>query len=207
MSVDSISSKKSDMRAELIALRKSLSNQHRSQSSNNICTRLDDYLQTISYEAQSHTIAIYYPMAYEVDLHSFILQHQNSSFALPVVLDKRHMEFVKVAASVLLRDTNSLPDFLRTPAKRSQLPNEFPLVDASDLFALVLPGLGFDIKGMRLGYGGSFYDTYLNTHHNKLHHAKRIALAFDEQVCSNIPCDSHDEPVDCLITASQTITF
>lgn len=63
---------------------------------------------------------------------------------------------------------------------------------------ILMPGLAFDNQFHRLGYGGGFYDRYLNEHQK----AKftRIALAYEYQVYEEIPSQPHDQWVDVIIT-------
>jgi 5-formyltetrahydrofolate cyclo-ligase len=58
-----------------------------------------------------------------------------------------------------------------------------------------VPGLGFDLKGARLGRGRGFYDSYL-----KNHRTISIALACDQQLGEHIPMESHDYHMDFIIT-------
>lgn len=65
--------------------------------------------------------------------------------------------------------------------------------------AFVLPGLGFDRGGGRIGYGRGFYDAALR----KQPSALRIAVGYDFQVLPSIPMGEQDEPVDLVVTPSQ----
>jgi 5-formyltetrahydrofolate cyclo-ligase len=60
---------------------------------------------------------------------------------------------------------------------------------------LLIPGLAFDLKGGRLGRGKGYYDRYL--HHHK---AKRIGLAWSEQVLEKVPADERDCRMDYIVT-------
>lgn len=65
---------------------------------------------------------------------------------------------------------------------------------------LLMPGLVFDIKKNRLGYGGGFYDRFLQ----KNNIDNKIALAYDFQVISKqLPCDDYDIKPDKIITESK----
>ena len=64
---------------------------------------------------------------------------------------------------------------------------------------ILVPGVAFDEKGMRLGYGGGFYDRYLKQKEN-LH---RTGIAFGEQIVKRIPTEIHDHPMDDVITEQQ----
>ena len=60
---------------------------------------------------------------------------------------------------------------------------------------LFIPGLGFDLKGARIGRGKGFYDRYLE--HGKV---TKIALAWSEQIVESVPVESHDCHMDFIIT-------
>jgi 5-formyltetrahydrofolate cyclo-ligase len=66
-------------------------------------------------------------------------------------------------------------------------------------FALV-PGLGFDRRGGRLGYGGGFYDRLLAGLR-----AFRVAAAFSVQMIDAVPMAPHDQYVDLVVTESGLI--
>lgn len=61
---------------------------------------------------------------------------------------------------------------------------------------IIMPGVAFDRMLHRIGYGGGFYDQYLERH-KKL---KKIAVAFEYQVFEEIPAESFDICPDQLIT-------
>ena len=68
---------------------------------------------------------------------------------------------------------------------------------ADDETALVLmPGLAFDPMGHRCGYGGGFYDRYLEQHP----HHPTLALCYGFQLFDFLDTDSHDIPVDFVLS-------
>ena len=70
--------------------------------------------------------------------------------------------------------------------------------EADDETALVLmPGLAFDPEGHRCGYGGGFYDRYLEQHTGH----KTLALCYDFQMYDHLDVDAHDIPVDYVLSA------
>jgi 5-formyltetrahydrofolate cyclo-ligase len=71
---------------------------------------------------------------------------------------------------------------------------EVPLVDI-DL--VVVPGVAFDKKNIRLGRGHGYYDRFLSGLPNT---TKTIGLAFDFQVLEDLPKDPHDIPVWKIVT-------
>lgn len=69
---------------------------------------------------------------------------------------------------------------------------------ADDPTALVLmPGLAFDAQGHRVGYGGGFYDRFLEKEPNH----PTIALCYEFQMLPELPVQEYDVPVDCVIWA------
>lgn len=70
------------------------------------------------------------------------------------------------------------------------------------LDAAVVPGVGFDLLGNRLGYGGGHFDRLLGRLRRGV---PVIGVAFDEQVVSRLPAAPHDRPVDVIITPNRTL--
>ena len=69
---------------------------------------------------------------------------------------------------------------------------------ADDKTALVLmPGLAFDPQGHRMGYGGGFYDKFLEQEPNH----PTIALCYDFQMLEHLETEEHDIPVDTVLWA------
>ena len=68
---------------------------------------------------------------------------------------------------------------------------------AEDRSALVLmPGLAFTLQGQRMGYGGGFYDRFLEKEPHPT-----LALCFDFQFLPELPTEQHDLPVDAVLSA------
>jgi 5-formyltetrahydrofolate cyclo-ligase len=72
-----------------------------------------------------------------------------------------------------------------------------------DIDLLIVPGVAFDIKGNRLGYGGGYYDRFFPMLKPSV---LLVALVFDLQIQPEIPVDQWDQPVDMVITEKRIIT-
>jgi 5-formyltetrahydrofolate cyclo-ligase len=72
--------------------------------------------------------------------------------------------------------------------------------DAVDV--VVAPGLAFDRRGHRLGYGGGHYDRYLRRLGAA---ALRAGIAFSEQLVEEVPVEARDELLDVLVTDAEVI--
>jgi len=70
--------------------------------------------------------------------------------------------------------------------------------DGLDL--VLMPGMAFTSQGHRLGRGKGYYDTYLRKARQGQGGLETVALAFRQQLVQALPTDTHDEPVDHVIT-------
>lgn len=79
-----------------------------------------------------------------------------------------------------------------------------PLAPRAEPDIVLVPLLGFDSQGTRLGYGGGFYDRTLASMSAK---PKLIGLAFAVQELPLIPREAHDYPLDAVITEAEVRFF
>ena len=69
-----------------------------------------------------------------------------------------------------------------------------------DVDIVIVPGLAFDERGHRLGYGAGFYDRLLASFSKMT-----AALAFEIQIVKHIPAVEHDVPVKKIVTEKRII--
>jgi 5-formyltetrahydrofolate cyclo-ligase len=82
------------------------------------------------------------------------------------------------------------------PRKSQQIP-------VSQIKGFLVPGLGFDQKGARLGRGKGFYDRTLQKSPGE-----KVGVAFSEQVIlTDLPCDPWDVFMDALVTDKEIKNF
>lgn len=77
-----------------------------------------------------------------------------------------------------------------------------PRAARDSIDVVILPGVAFDERGRRLGYGGGYYDRLLPTLRPD---CIRIGVAFDEQLLPEIPAEEHDANVAIVVTPSRVI--
>jgi len=70
-----------------------------------------------------------------------------------------------------------------------------------DIDLIIIPGVGFDEHGCRMGHGVGYYDSLLKDSSN----AHNVGLAFELQIVDGIPTESHDIPVDKIVTEKRVI--
>ncbi len=73
-------------------------------------------------------------------------------------------------------------------------------VETIDL--LIVPGVAFDEKGNRLGYGGGYYDRFFPLLRPRV---PLVAPTFELQVVDEVPVDEWDRRVDIIITETRII--
>lgn len=120
----------------------------------------------------------------------------NKKIAVPKVIEKGMMEFYYINSMNQLREgTYGIlepgPECIKA----------IPYYKSSILF--IVPGLAFDREGRRLGYGGGFYDRYLNKHSNYIKNI--IAMAFQFQIIEKIPAEEYDFKINEIITNTEII--
>lgn len=66
---------------------------------------------------------------------------------------------------------------------------------------LLCPGLAFDGRGGRLGYGGGTFDRWLAAHPRTL----AIGVCIDEAIVPELPRETHDHPMAMVVTPTRTL--
>lgn len=67
---------------------------------------------------------------------------------------------------------------------------------------LIVPGVAFDLKGNRLGYGGGYYDRFMALLRPGV---PFVALCFELQIVETVPVKPWDRRVDWILTEARTI--
>ncbi|SHK49916.1 5-formyltetrahydrofolate cyclo-ligase [Tepidibacter formicigenes] len=75
-------------------------------------------------------------------------------------------------------------------------------VNNNEIDIVIVPAVAYDINGYRLGYGGGYYDRFLETLRKD---AKTIGIAFELQIFDSIPKEEHDAKLNYIITEKRII--
>jgi 5-formyltetrahydrofolate cyclo-ligase len=81
-------------------------------------------------------------------------------------------------------------------------PVERVSVDPGTAGVILVPGVAFDERGGRLGYGGGFYDGFLRTIGDRI---PRVGVCFDVQIVEAVPVGSDDEMVTIVVSERRVI--
>ena len=147
---------------------------------------------------RAEIIMVFLSMPGEVDTTTLVLQAWEASkrvLAPKIIWEQRRM--LPIEINSLTDDVSRSPMGLREPAKGAPIP-------VADIDLVIVPGLGFDAHGNRLGRGRGFYDRFLG-HRDFRGVACGISLA--EQVVESIPAGPHDRPVHLLATDERVRRF
>jgi 5-formyltetrahydrofolate cyclo-ligase len=158
--------------------------QDRLEKSHRICRHLMDLIKS------GETVMVFTSKEKEVNTEPLI----NSLFKQgnPVVVPIIEKEEISLRLSYL-RDFSALvPSTFGVP---EPIGSEIPAA-ADDVDTIILPMLGFDRKGGRIGYGAGYYDRFLAKHGNM----RKIGVAFACQEVDSLPVDENDMPMDYIIT-------
>ena len=84
--------------------------------------------------------------------------------------------------------------------------NKFGMLEPLELSSHIIPNimliplLAYDNKNNRLGYGGGFYDRYLNKYLKKNNNILTIGIAFSFQKHHNLPISNNDVKLNYILT-------
>lgn len=183
---------KSDIRKTILDKRNSISPLDIVNNSRIISNSV---ISTKEYQSSS-SIGIYYSIGSEVKTFD-IIKHSlenKKEIALPRVIDSTKIQFFKI-----MEDKFEKIKF--TKGKYGIFENSMSttIIDKIDL--LIIPGIAFDLKGYRIGYGKGYYDRFLSLGKSKC----IMGLSYESQIINEIPNNEHDIPVDIIITEKKII--
>lgn len=175
------------------ALRRVIRDKKRAMTEQDIvCASEDLARQFFAHPAYRQAKTIYGYLSYNQEVRTLPILEQalrdGKAVAVPKVIGER-MIFVQMA------------DLTRIGKGYCNIPEPIDNgPEAADETALVLmPGLAFDRAGHRLGYGGGFYDRFLQDEPDH----PTLALCYDFQLLDHVETESHDIPVDYVLAAGK----
>lgn len=175
---------KKELRAQIKAAKKAMTPQQIESLSQDLCRQ---FLETEAYK-NANTVYGYLPYNQEVRTWALLEQalKDGKKVAVPKVYEDE-MRFI------YLDDLTAIFDgYCGIPEPVADEPV------ANDPTALVLmPGLAFDKEGHRIGYGGGFYDRFLEEEPNH----PTVALCYHFQMLDHLDTEEHDIPVDQVLWA------
>ena len=155
---------------------------------------LDKFISLFKLNIQNtKKIGGYYPSNYEIDDLDVLdfLEKQNHKISLPIVKKNNQMNFYEWSK----KDPLKINKFGIPEPVSSRI--VYPDI-------LLVPLVGYDNDLNRLGYGGGFYDRYIEKI-DKIKKVTKIGLAFSFQKIKSVPIDHHDKKLDFVITEKEIV--
>jgi 5-formyltetrahydrofolate cyclo-ligase len=143
-------------------------------------------------------VMIYLPLTREVDPTPLAIEAWESGkkVATPMArMEGGMMEPVELAS--LTEPMNVDRHGVRWPRSARPVP-----IDGLDL--VIVPGVGFDLAGARLGRGGGYYDRFLPRLDPR---AMRCGIALEEQLVQQLPTEPHDCRMSMTATERRVLVF
>ncbi|NPA49330.1 MAG: 5-formyltetrahydrofolate cyclo-ligase [Thermodesulfobacteria bacterium] len=184
--MERFSASKKTLRKIFLARRASLTPEARKELSR----RITEHLRSYAPYRKAERLLLYAHFRDEVETDALIeaALQEGKEVYLPrtYVREKRLRLFRLFNTGELLPGAYGIPE---PPAQN-------PEIQAEELDLIVVPGVAFDLRGGRLGYGGGFYDRLFA----KAPRVKRIGLAYSCQVAEELPLEEHDVLLHALVT-------
>lgn len=172
---------KSSMRIMLLKKRDTQAKTILNKMSIQICKKLLPFL--------NGRVAFYNPLKNEVDISTLFDRCDN--YCLPRTINREDMDFFMIN-----QDTKfTISKFgIMEPVKDKNA------VDPNCIDVIIVPLIGFDRNGNRLGYGNGYYDRYLRNST-----AIKIGVAYDFLEVAHLAQEKHDKKLDIIITNKEVI--
>ena len=177
---------KKQLRREIKSAIMALSDEQKSEQS----ARVVEAVEAIVRERQPQVLALFWPLADEVDVRA-LFGLKGCRIVLPRIVndadDIAQMEFFEYSASELARGAYGIME-----------PQSAKACRAGEIDMMVVPGVAFTAAGERIGRGKGYYDRYLS---RESFHAYCVGVCFACQMREELSTEPHDKRVDAVVVA------
>lgn len=176
--------KKNSIREILRRKKDAMRPEERLEKSRSICRHLMEIL------GKNETVMVYTSKEKEVNTEPLIqaLFAQGNPVVVPIIVK----EDVSLRLSYLRDFSVLVPSTFGVP---EPIGNEIP-ANPDDIDTIILPMLGFDRAGGRIGYGAGYYDRFLSGNRN----LRKVGIAFACQEVEDLPLEENDVRMDSVVT-------
>lgn len=186
---------KEKLRLHMKTVRGALCHPADSEAGARIVRRVTDLLESLGPIPESAVVALFYPIRMEADLfsHAGDLRTRGIRIALPRVFGDT-LIFSEVG-----EDTGLAAGVFGI---MEPLPGA-GVIPVEEIHAICVPGLAFDHRGGRIGYGKGYYDHFLGAAKDG-ERPVLIGVGYDFQLVDRIPQCPGDIRMDYIVTPSGT---
>ncbi|MBI4511648.1 MAG: 5-formyltetrahydrofolate cyclo-ligase [Deltaproteobacteria bacterium] len=139
---------------------------------------------------EAGVVAVYAPVRGELDTAPLVseLRSRGKTVCYPCMAPSHRL----LAFHAVDDETRLVPSRLGIPEPTEDM----PVVPSDRIEWIIVPGLAFDARGGRLGWGRAYYDTTLAAKPLAL----RVGLAHGFQIVHSVPETADDERMDAIVT-------
>jgi len=174
----------------------------RKQLSPSDCMKLDDLLliqlQKMDWST-TQVLGSFYPMEHQAEPNSMLLVKY-----LQYIIPGLQVAYPIVDTSQLSMDFYSETDTLQVNQWGIQEPLPFNIIAPENLDTILVPLIGFDLHGQRIGFGKGFYDRFFARCAPSI---KRIGISYFEPLPNIQDTHQFDVPLTHCITPSNCYEF
>jgi 5-formyltetrahydrofolate cyclo-ligase len=143
---------------------------------------------------------VMYFLNYNKEVYTLDMVPQTLAHGKRVVAPKTvHSERRMILSEILDVQEDLAPGLKNIPEPK---PEKLRPVPAREIDFVVVPGVAFDEKGNRLGYGGGYYDRFFDELSVGV---PLVAVTYELQILPSVPVASWDRRVDIIITEKRVI--
>jgi len=183
--------KKDKIRKEILAKRNILSDKDINKKSDLIIKNLASYIENVQ------NIMIFMDMKTEVKITKLLELHPKKNFFISKITNSKNRE-------MKINKYNKNELILHKFGYYESSSNDF--YDEEILDVVIVPALAFDSKKNRIGFGGGYYDTFLEKVRQKNNKVLFIGVCYDFQIIDSVPTEKHDVTLDFVISESKILT-
>ena len=182
--------KKDKIRKEILAKRNILSDKDINKKSDLIIKNLASYIENVQ------NIMIFMDMKTEVKITKLLELYPKKNFFISKITNSKNRE-------MKINKYNENELILHKFGYYESSSNDF--YDEEILDVVIVPALAFDSKKNRIGFGGGYYDTFLEKVRKKNNKALFIGVCYDFQIIDSVPTEKHDVTLDFVVSESKII--
>ena len=182
--------KKDKIRKEILAKRNILSDKDINKKSDSIIKNLASYIENVQ------NIMIFMDMKTEVKITKLLELYPKKNFFISKITNSKNRE-------MKINKYNKNELILHKFGYYESSSNDF--YDEEILDVVIVPALAFDSKKNRIGFGGGYYDTFLEKVRKKNNKALFIGVCYDFQIIDSVPTEKHDVTLDFVVSESKII--
>jgi 5-formyltetrahydrofolate cyclo-ligase len=158
-----------------------------------------DHLSNWRPFQQATTVLTFLAFGNEIDLNSLIERWPEKQWLVPRVVEGSDLS--PGQKPYLMIHPYDPTRLVRHRFGMLEPDSSMPSIDPTDVDLVLVPGVAFDRRGGRIGYGGGFYDRLLPLANQSTH----VGVTFEELMFASIPMEPWDCRVEWIVTPAGLI--